>query len=45
MNVRALTGFLDPGWPIDPRRVASLAVVGTRGSSMFPRFKVTSLDR
>jgi hypothetical protein len=25
MNVRALTGFLDPGWPIDPRRVASLA--------------------
>lgn len=25
MNVRALTGFFDPGWPIDPRRVASLA--------------------
>jgi uncharacterized protein (UPF0210 family) len=25
MNVRALTGFLDPGWPIDPRRIATLA--------------------
>ncbi len=25
MNVRALTGFLDPGWPIDPRRVGLLA--------------------
>lgn len=25
MNIRALTGFLDPGWPLDPRRIASLA--------------------
>jgi len=25
MNVRALTGFLDPGWPIDPRRIGLLA--------------------
>jgi uncharacterized protein len=25
MNVRALTGFLDPSWPIDPRRVGTLA--------------------
>jgi uncharacterized protein len=25
MNVRALTGFLDPGWPIDPRRIGTLA--------------------
>lgn len=25
MNIRALTGFLDPGWPLDPRRVATLA--------------------
>jgi len=25
MNIRALTGFLDPGWPIDPRRIASAA--------------------
>jgi hypothetical protein len=25
MNVRALTGFVDPGWPIDPRRIAGLA--------------------
>ena len=25
MNIRALTGFLDPGWPIESRRIASLA--------------------
>ena len=25
MNVRALTGFLDPGWPIDPRRIGALS--------------------
>jgi uncharacterized protein (UPF0210 family) len=25
MNVRSLTGFFDPGWPIDPRRVAAMA--------------------
>ena len=25
MNVRALTGFIDPGWPIDPRCIATLA--------------------
>lgn len=25
MNIRALTGFLDPGWPFDSRRIASLA--------------------
>ncbi|MEW6567277.1 MAG: hypothetical protein AB1449_03750 [Chloroflexota bacterium] len=25
MNIRALTGFLDPGWPLDPRRIASTA--------------------
>jgi uncharacterized protein (UPF0210 family) len=25
MNVRSLTGFLDPGWPIDPRRIGALA--------------------
>ncbi len=25
MNIRALTGFLDPGWPLDPRRIAALA--------------------
>jgi uncharacterized protein (UPF0210 family) len=25
MNIRALTGFLDPGWPIDPRRIAAMA--------------------
>lgn len=25
MNVRALTGFLDPGWPLDPRRIGALA--------------------
>jgi len=25
MNVRALTGFLDPGWPLDPRRIDGLA--------------------
>ncbi|MGH2605058.1 MAG: DUF711 family protein [Anaerolineales bacterium] len=26
MNIRALTGFLDPGWPLDPRRIGALAV-------------------
>jgi uncharacterized protein (UPF0210 family) len=25
MNIRALTGFVDPGWPIEARRVATLA--------------------
>ncbi len=25
MNIRALTGFIDPGWPIEARRVAGLA--------------------
>jgi uncharacterized protein len=25
MNVRALTGFVDPGWPIDPRKIGDLA--------------------
>ena len=25
MNIRALTGFLDPGWPLDARRIASMA--------------------
>lgn len=25
MNIRALTGFLDPGWPLDPRRIGALA--------------------
>ena len=25
MNIRALTGFLDPGWPLDPRRIGELA--------------------
>lgn len=25
MNIRALTGFLDPGWPLESRRIASLA--------------------
>ena len=25
MKVRAVTGFLDPGWPLEPARIASLA--------------------
>ena len=25
MNIRALTGFLDPGWPLDPKRLAAAA--------------------
>jgi hypothetical protein len=25
MNIRALTGFVDPGWPLEPRRIADLA--------------------
>lgn len=25
MNIRALTGFLDPGWPLEPRLIASMA--------------------
>jgi len=25
MKVRAITGFLDPGWPLEPRRIAALA--------------------
>lgn len=25
MNVRALTGFLDPGWPVDPERMGLMA--------------------
>jgi hypothetical protein len=25
MNIRALTGFLDPGWPLDPQHIARLA--------------------
>jgi uncharacterized protein (UPF0210 family) len=25
MNIRALTGFIDPGWPIEARRVSGLA--------------------
>lgn len=25
MNVRAITGFLDPGWPVDPDRMGSMA--------------------
>jgi uncharacterized protein (UPF0210 family) len=27
MNIRAVTGFVDPGWPIDPRRIETLAQV------------------
>jgi uncharacterized protein (UPF0210 family) len=27
MNLRALTGFIDPGWPLEARRVASIAAV------------------
>src|SRR4030067_43537 len=25
MNIRALTGFVDPGWPLESRRIADLA--------------------
>jgi len=25
VNIRALTGFLDPGWPLDPKRLAAAA--------------------
>ena len=25
MNIRALTGFLDPGWPLEPRRIGAVA--------------------
>jgi uncharacterized protein (UPF0210 family) len=25
MNIRALTGFLDPGWPVDSQRISALA--------------------
>jgi hypothetical protein len=25
MNIRALTGFLDPGWPLEPRRIGAIA--------------------
>ena len=25
MNIRALTGFVDPGWPLDARRIADVA--------------------
>jgi uncharacterized protein (UPF0210 family) len=25
VNIRALTGFLDPGWPLEPRRVVEMA--------------------
>lgn len=25
MNIRALTGFIDPGWPLEPERIRSLA--------------------
>src|SRR3990172_7042876 len=25
MNIRALTGFVDPGWPLEARRIADLA--------------------
>jgi len=25
MNIRALTGFLDPGWPLDAKRIAAVA--------------------
>jgi uncharacterized protein (UPF0210 family) len=25
MNIRALTGFIDPGWPIIPKRIADIA--------------------
>jgi uncharacterized protein (UPF0210 family) len=25
MNIRALTGFVDPGWPLEPRRIAEMA--------------------
>jgi uncharacterized protein (UPF0210 family) len=25
MNVRAITGFFDPGWPVDPERLGSMA--------------------
>jgi uncharacterized protein (UPF0210 family) len=26
MKIRALTGFLDPGWPLDPKPIADMAV-------------------
>ena len=26
MKIRAITGFLDPGWPLDPNRVRSMAL-------------------
>jgi len=25
VNIRALTGFVDPGWPLDPQRISDLA--------------------
>ena len=25
MNIRAITGFLDPGWPLKPKRIEALA--------------------
>jgi hypothetical protein len=25
MNLRAITGFLDPGWPVEPKRIGELA--------------------
>ena len=25
MNIRSITGFLDPGWPLDPHRLADMA--------------------
>lgn len=25
MNIRAITGFLDPGWPLEPKRIEALA--------------------
>lgn len=25
MNIRAITGFLDPGWPLDPKRIEAIA--------------------
>ena len=31
MRIRALTGFIDPGWPIDPGRMEKMAAVLKRG--------------
>ncbi len=45
MNVRALTGFLDPGWPIDPRRIATMAeaLVDARATLQAAGYQVQTL--